>query len=94
MRKGQGEMKRILVATALLMTATVAGHAATIVNTGSDPVVVIVTENGVRSDLTVGPAESVEFCLTGCFATFPNGDRQALTGSETIEVTPNGVLVR
>ena len=86
-------MKTIIAAAALLATLG-ASQAATLVNTGGDAVVVVVTENGVRSDLTVDPAQTVEFCLSGCFATFPNGDRHALTGSETVEVSSTGVLVR
>ena len=60
---------------------------ARIVNRDAGPQTVVVTEGGDKSELTVGPGESVDFCSGGCFVTMPNGDRQALTGSETVEIS-------
>ena len=50
----------------------------------------IVTEGGTRTELALAAGETVEFCSSGCFVTMPNGDLEALTGSETIEIS-NGV---
>jgi len=80
-------MKRY--ATAFLLAVVGAGpaFAASAVNKDSEPRTLVVTEGSTKNDLVVGPGETVDFCPSGCFVTFPNGDRQALTGSETIEIT-------
>ena len=54
--------------------------------------VFVVTEGGSRGDLTLSPGDTVEFCPDGCFVTLPNGDREALTGAETLEIV-NGRAV-
>ena len=43
-------------------------------------------------NLTLSPGDTVEFCPDGCFVTLPNGDREALTGAETLEIV-NGRAV-
>ncbi len=45
------------------------------------------TEGGSKNELALAAGETVEFCQSGCFVTMPNGDREALTGSETIEIS-------
>jgi hypothetical protein len=37
--------------------------------------------------MLVAPGETVDFCSGGCFVTFPNGDREALKGDETITIS-------
>ena len=71
------------------MLAAIGGpaFAASAVNLDSEPRTLIVTEGGSKSELAVGAGETVEFCPSGCFVTLPNGDREALTGSETIEIS-------
>ncbi|MCR4267736.1 hypothetical protein [Nitratireductor sp. ZSWI3] len=76
----------ILAAVALLVTGGVA-MAASAVNRDGEPRTLVVTEGGSQSELTVGPGETVEFCSGGCFVTMPNGDREVLTGTETIEIS-------
>jgi hypothetical protein len=72
---------------AIVMLAAINGpaHAASAVNLDSEPHTLIVTEGGSKSELAIAGGETVEFCQSGCFVTLPNGDREALTGSETIE---------
>ena len=74
---------------AIVMLAAINGpaHAASAVNLDSEPHTLIVTEGGSKSELAVAAGETVEFCQSGCFVTLPNGDREALTGSETIEIS-------
>jgi hypothetical protein len=60
---------------------------ATAVNLDSEPRTLIVTEGASKSELTIAGGETIDFCPTGCFVTMPNGDREALTGSETIEIS-------
>ena len=77
------------ICAATLMLAAIGGQAfaASAVNLDSEPRTLIVTEGGSKSELAVGAGETVEFCPSGCFVTLPNGDREALTGSEVIEIS-------
>ena len=85
---------KFAAAIATLMLTAAGAQAATLVNKGAEPVTIVVTEDGQKNEVTAGSAETVEFCLAGCFVTFPNGDRQALTGSETVEINGDTVLVQ
>jgi hypothetical protein len=79
-------MKRLFLAFALLGVAAGAASAATVVNTDTTSQTIVVTEGSNRTELTIAPGEQAEFCPNSCFVTFPNGDREALTGAETIEI--------
>ena len=59
---------------------------ATLTNLDPEPFMFTVTEGGDRTELTVRTGQTLEFCLNGCFVALPNGDRAALTGTETIEI--------
>ena len=80
-------MKEYFVAVACVLAMGNAAHAASAVNLDAEPRTLIVTEGGSKSELALAAGETVEFCRGGCFVTMPNGDRQALTGSETIEIS-------
>jgi hypothetical protein len=60
--------------------------AASAVYKDAEPRTLVVTEGASKSELVIAPGETVDFCPSGCFVTFPNGDREALTGSETVEI--------
>jgi hypothetical protein len=79
-------MKSLLAATVLLGLGS-AAFGASAVNKDAEPRTLIVTEGGSKSELSLAGGETVEFCPSGCFVTMPNGDREALTGSETIEIS-------
>jgi hypothetical protein len=81
------EMKKSVIAIAALFLGGNAAFGASAVNLDSEPRTLIVTEGGNKTELALGGGETVEFCTGGCFVTMPNGDRQALTGSETIEIS-------
>ncbi|EKF20923.1 hypothetical protein [Nitratireductor pacificus] len=80
-------MKNILTTAAALLLSGGMAMAASAVNRDSEPRTLVVTEGGSQSELVIGSGETVEFCSTGCFVTMPNGDREVLTGSETIEIS-------
>jgi hypothetical protein len=61
--------------------------AASAVNLDSEPRTLIVTVGGSKCELTLAGGETVQFCSGGCFVTMPNGDREALSGAETIEIS-------
>lgn len=79
-------MNRYLVAVATVLALGGAAQGASAVNLDAEPRTLVVTEGGARSELLLAAGETVEFCSTGCFVTLPNGDREALTGSETLEI--------
>ena len=79
-------VKPFVIAIALAATA---GQAigASAVNLDNEPRTIIVTEGGNKQEIALGAGETVEFCSGGCFVTMPNGDREALTGGETVEIS-------
>lgn len=87
-------MIRIASSLALFLTFSANGMAASAVNTDGEMQTIVVTENGERSEVEIGAGATAEFCPDGCFVTFPNGDREALTGSETIEISGGAGHVR
>lgn len=80
-------MLKTLVATLGLLVAGAAAQAASAVNLDSEPRTLIVTEGGSKAELAIGAGETVDFCASGCFVTLPNGDIEALSGSETVEIS-------
>lgn len=60
--------------------------AATVTNRDDTTHVLTVSEGGNQVELSIGPGESIEICPDGCFVTLPNGDREVLTGTETLEI--------
>lgn len=81
------EMLKFCAATALLIAAGGQALAASATNFDSQPYTLLVTEAGSQSELALAAGETVQFCASGCFVTLPNGDREALSGSEVIEIS-------
>lgn len=79
-------MKTMILALALAVS-TGGAMAASVVNRDAEPVSLVVTEGGTKAELSVAPGETVQFCNSGCFVTMPSGDREALTGGETLEIS-------
>ena len=90
MRRAVGDtvtsMKQLLIGFAALVAAANTAMSATAVNKDGEPRTIVVTEGGDKSELSIAAGETLDFCPNGCFVTMPNGDREALTGSETIEI--------
>ena len=80
-------MFKTLVATLALLAAGASAQAASAVNLDQEPRTLVVTEGGSKAELAIGAGETVDFCPNGCFVTLPNGDLEALTGSETVEIS-------
>ena len=80
-------MWKSLVAAVALVAAIGSAHAASAVNKDAETRTLIVTEGGGKTELALAAGETVEFCPNGCFVTLPNGDLEALTGSETVEIS-------
>ena len=80
-------MFKALVVYAALFATCGSAFAASAVNMDAETQTLIVTEGGSKSELPVAGGETVDFCPSGCFVTLPNGDLEALTGSETVEIS-------
>jgi hypothetical protein len=80
-------MKRLMVVMLVLTGFSGAVAAATVTNGDSDAVLLKVTEGSQQTELAVGAGETVEFCASGCFVTMPNGDREALSGTEKVTIS-------
>ncbi len=80
-------MNRLGLTICTLLAATGSAFAASAVNMDTEPQTLVVTEGATQSQLVIAAGESVQFCPSGCFVTMPNGDREALTGSEAIEIS-------
>lgn len=81
-------MKTFFHALALTAAIAVPGGAvaATVTNADDTAHILVVTEGGNQSEVTIGPGETIDICPSGCFVTMPNGDREVLTGSETLQI--------
>jgi hypothetical protein len=80
-------MLKNLVVMLALLAASASAEAASAVNLDSEPRTLVVTEGGSKAELSIGAGETVDFCASGCFVTMPNGDIEALTGGETVEIS-------
>lgn len=80
-------MKRVLLGFTLLLSVGGPCMAASAINLDNETRTITVAEGGSRSEISLRAGESAEFCPDGCFVTMPNGDREALTGVETIEIS-------
>jgi hypothetical protein len=87
-------MKKFCLAFAALLAMGGHGMTASAVNLDSEPRTLVVTEGGNKTELALPAGQTVEFCPNGCFVTMPNGDREALTGSETIEISGGAAKIK
>lgn len=71
---------------ALTMATPVAAFAATVTNLDDTDHVLTISEGGNQVELNIGAGETIEICPSGCFVTLPNGDREVLTGTETLQI--------
>jgi hypothetical protein len=71
----------------LVCVTAVPASAASAVNRGTRPETIVVVAGSGRSDITLAPNQQVDFCPDGCIVTFANGQEEALTGAEFIEIT-------
>lgn len=86
-------LRFIAAATSLLALAGVSS-AASIVNRDAETYSVIVTEGSSQAEVTVAAGQTVDVCPSGCFVTLPNGDRQALSGTEIVEISGGKARIR
>lgn len=85
---------RILVTTLLLVSAFSGAKAATIINKDQQSYTLKITEGGDQSEIGISSGQSVSACNSGCFITMPNGDRETLSGNETVEITGGKAVIK
>ncbi|MDZ7602396.1 MAG: hypothetical protein U1A06_13570 [Hoeflea sp.] len=76
------------------MAMTGGAAAASITNKDAQAQVLSVTENGDKIDVVVEPGATVTICPGGCFVTMPSGDRETLSGNETIDIVNGGAVIK
>ncbi len=79
-------MKLVAAAILALSASVSAAGAATIINTDGQAYSLQITEGGEQKEVGIQPGETISECPAGCFVTMPNGDRETLSGSETVEI--------
>ena len=78
-------VRKALLSALLAMPFTVSPAAAvSLQNRDAEPIKVIVTVLGVRTDVEVAPNAGATICEAGCFLTFPNGEVLPLAGTERV----------
>lgn len=65
-----------------------------ITNSDTNTVVLIIVEGGKRVEVSIDAGNSEHLCPTGCFMTFPNGDRIGLEGSENVKIVNGSGVVK
>jgi hypothetical protein len=68
--------------------------AATITNKDGEAVLLVVTEGGQKTEVGIEPGKSITVCGGGCFVTMPNGDRETLSGGETVEIVGGKATIK
>lgn len=87
-------MMRTFLGIAAILAITAPGHGASAVNLDGETHSLTVTEGGVTSEVSLRGGETVEFCTNGCFVTLPNGDREALSGGEVLEISGGSARIK
>ncbi|WP_299861002.1 hypothetical protein [uncultured Hoeflea sp.] len=87
-------MKTIFIATVLSLATLGVASAASVTNKDAESRVLIVTEGSDTVELVIEAGATVSFCPAGCFVTMPSGDREALSGSETIDIVDNQAVIK
>lgn len=87
-------MKTAFVTIAASLALLGAASAATVVNNDAQSHVLIVTEGSGKVELVVDAGARVQFCPAGCFVTMPSGDRETLSGQETIEILNGAAVIK
>jgi hypothetical protein len=87
-------MKSIAAAILVLSATISAAGAATIVNTDGQAYSLQITEGGEQSEVGIQAGETISACPSGCFITMPNGDRETLSGAETVEIVGGKAVIK
>jgi len=85
---GNEQMFKTIILTSVTLAFWIgAANAATVTNKDGAAILIVVTEGGQKTEVGIESGQSVNVCGGGCFVTMPNGDRETLSGGETVEIT-------
>lgn len=87
-------MKKFALILAAQAAIVLPAHAASITNKDAEARVIVVTESGAKSEMSVAAGETASICASGCFLTMPNGDRIPLKGDEKVEIVGGKAVLR
>ena len=87
-------MKTLMLTLSVLAITASGALAASVANKDSDVQVLVVTEDGVKREVAVDAGAQVEICPSGCFITMPSGDRETLSGSETVDIVGGSAVIK
>jgi hypothetical protein len=87
-------MRSLSTAITMLMFACSLASAATIKNNDGVAYTLKVTEGGQQTEVGIAAGQSISACNGGCFITMPNGDREALSGAETVEINGGKATIK
>lgn len=82
----------LTLAASLLMIG--ASAAASVTNKDGQSHILIVTEGSDKVEVVVEAGETAVLCPAGCFVTMPSGDRETLSGAETIEIVNGSAVIK
>jgi hypothetical protein len=87
-------MKTFMITLSVLAMTASGALAASVTNKDADVQVLVVTEDGAKREVAVEAGASVDICPSGCFITMPSGDRETLSGSETVDIVGGSAVIR
>jgi len=81
-------MNKLIPVAALTLALASPAIASAAIVTNLDDVThtLVVTEGGEQVEVTIDAGQTIEICPQGCFIVMPNGDREVLTGTETLQI--------
>jgi len=71
-----------------------ASAAATVINKDDQSHILIVTEGSTKVEVVLNAGATTLLCPAGCFITMPSGDRETLSGEETIEIINGSAVIK
>ena len=85
-------LKSGLVTIGAVLCAATSAWSASVTNSGSASIVLVVVEDGNRLEVPLEAGTSESICPTGCVITLTNGDRLGLQGGESVDIK-DGVAI-
>lgn len=87
-------MKTTVLTLAASLAMLGVSAAATVTNKDAQSHILLVTEGSDKVEVVVEAGATTVFCPVGCFVTMPSGDRETLSGSETIEIVNGTAIIK
>jgi len=86
--------KSLWLAALAVVLAAPGADAASVINKDATSQTIVVDDGSGRSEISIPAGASVDVCQDGCLITFPDGENQALTGAEIVEITATSVSMQ